>query len=55
MGIAAYLLITLLALPVLAFGVFALMLITGVIREPEGAKAAAMAYRNSWRALRRLS
>jgi hypothetical protein len=51
MEFTSYLLFGMLALVALPLGVFALLLITGVIREPAGVEQAAIGYRTSWRAI----
>jgi hypothetical protein len=53
-SVMAYIiLIALFVLPLTVFALLVMLLATGVIREPEGAEAAAQGYRHSWHASRR--
>lgn len=47
---AGYLiLVALVTLPMVVLGVFLALMVTGVIREPQGAEGAALGYRLSWK------
>jgi hypothetical protein len=49
MDMGYVILVALVVLPLSAAGVFLMLLITGVFHEAEGAEAAALGYRHSWK------